>query len=852
MKTNAFFKTLFVLSLLSPVTRLFAQENFGTRGTAAVSTISVQEALSKEAAFPLNRPVKVKIERESGIEKSPRPGENSLNNLLPYSPVGFTTTQAVHSNFLATYTGEGAGFYPPDCNGDISSDNQIIVPVNGRMKVYNVPRVSATALTTTQASSTTPLASPVINVDIDAFFSNAGLGITGASDPHVRYDRLSGRWFIAIIDVDHASSNYLIIAMSPTGPLTASTVFTKFYLQSATGSTTPTDDFLDYPTLGIDKSALYIGGNTFNAAGTLYKGSPIYVVNKASLITGTPSFTVWQYGTGAGKSGSNGSVGLWTPQGVHNDDPASTEGYLIGSDNANYSKLDIKRVSNPGNATPTLSADIVLLVPTTSSTITQPSLGSSRGLDALDDRPFAAMLMKDKITGVSSLWTAQNIQVSSTGLGSATGGRNACRWYQIGTLTGTPSLLQSGTLYDPATTNPNGFWIPSIAMSGQGHAVMGFSTASAIKRPQAGIAGRYAGDASGVLQPYDSVTKVTSGFNPLVGTPERWGDYSQTVVDPKDNMTFWSFQTYCNSSNQWGIRAIQVKAPAPPASVTVSSSTSSFCGSAVPVTLTGTVVDNTGFFDPGTDAGGPGFNRLAVTCSGSITVSNLSFVSPTQLTCTINSIGKAAGTYTFTIVNPDGQSTTATFTLSANCTVLPLTLLDFTGKWVNAQTQLVWKTAQEINFNRFEVEKSADGINFNLLDVVSSKGAGTNAYSLIDKNPYPALTYYRLKTVDKDGAQGYSSILTIKSSGSPIVVANMYPNPAKDKFNIEIVADKIQEINISVFDLSGKKALFQKSSPQPGMQTHQLNISALPTGTYLVEIKNAAGEMVGKTKLVKE
>ena len=55
--------------------------------------------------------------------------------------------------------------------------------------------------------------------------------------------------------------------------------------------------------------------------------------------------------------------------------------------------------------------------------------------------------------------------------GERTGDRNGSRWYQIGSLTTTPALVQSGTLFDPAATNPRGYWIPSVAMSGQGHMV---------------------------------------------------------------------------------------------------------------------------------------------------------------------------------------------------------------------------------------------------------------------------------------------------------------------------------------------------------------------------------------------
>src|SRR5207248_2448345 len=101
----------------------------------------------------------------------------------------------------------------------------------------------------------------------------------------------------------------------------------------------------------------------------------------------------------------------------------------------------------------------------------------------VDDRLFAAMIKKNTLTGVSSLWTAHNIRVNASGVGSTlsatSGGRNGTRWYQIDNLTATPTLTQSGTLFDPAGSNPRGYWMGSVAANGQGHMALVASFASA-------------------------------------------------------------------------------------------------------------------------------------------------------------------------------------------------------------------------------------------------------------------------------------------------------------------------------------------------------------------------------------
>src|SRR5262249_39223028 len=155
-----------------------------------------------------------------------------------------------------------------------------------------------------------------------------------------------------------------------------------------------TNAFADYDTLGVDKFALYIGVVMF-AGGTTYNGSTGFVVNKNDLINGTLTVTAFRQ-IGSPVTG----VGIRIPQGGNNDDPNATEGYFIGVDSGFYGKLDIIRISNPGSAAPTASSPIVITTPqVTGPAITQVAKSSTRPLDAIDDRLFAAMIHRDQVSG---------------------------------------------------------------------------------------------------------------------------------------------------------------------------------------------------------------------------------------------------------------------------------------------------------------------------------------------------------------------------------------------------------------------------------------------------------------------
>ena len=656
--------TLITVFLFSSI---YAQNSNEIRGITITGIKGIKQSLAEvianERAIPADYKVHLRPELEGPKPKGQYPGTKPVSKygtLINPNDANFRSTsitQTVQSNFLTIWgnygtaiAGRESPYTPPDNCGDVGT-TQIIATANTRMKVFTKPTVTGPASTTPTGTSTTTL-SAVVNVDLNVFFTNSSLGINSISDPHVRFDRLSGRWFVVAIDVNHGSgSNYCCVAISDGPTVSSSSNFTKFYF-SVAGTGGAANDFFDYPTLGVDKNSLYIGGNMF-ANGQFFSGSNMWVLNKASLLAGTLTVTSFPHGVT--------STDMYTPQGVHNDDPSATNGYFVGASQTFYSKLVIRRVSYAG-PTPTLSGDLNLATSTIYTPKTVPTSGGT-AIDGGDRRLYAAMIKKNKITGSANLWIAQGTLINISGTGGSGGDRDGALWLEIGNLSATPTILQSSNLWDAVnpTSSAVYYTYPTIAMSGQGHNLIGFTAAGPSRYAQASAAGRYRTDPAGNLSPVD-FTNTTSTYNPGAN---RWGDYTQTVVDPNDDMTMWTFSEYVPTTNAWGVRAAQFKAP-PPATPVLSAIPA--CGSTTAITINGTSVNNSEFFDPGADAGGPGFTRLKVDVSGpgAITISNVVFVNPTQVTASFTVPGNAvSGTYTVTVTNPDGQTATTTFNL--NC-----------------------------------------------------------------------------------------------------------------------------------------------------------------------------------------
>ena len=577
----------------------------------------------------------------------------------PPGPSGPLSPQTVGTSFLGAQFSDtvvnGSGLVPPDSMADVGT-NQIVVCVNGRIRTFDKNGVADGALDT----------------PTDNFFASV-LGGSSTSDPRVRFDRLSGHWFITMITVN--TPNFVLVAVSSGPTITSTSSFTFFSFQA------DPKNFGDYDTLGVDANALYIGVNVFS--GNTFVNTTGFVVKKANLLSGTltvTTFTSLISGRGSSKHGP------FTPQGVNNDDPAATEGYFIGVDATTFGTLVVRRISNPGG-TPSISGNILVSVPATGNPLGGvPALGSSLGLDDLDTRLFATRMHK------GSLWTAHNFEVDGSGNASSTGGRDGSRWYQLTNLTGTPTLVQSGTLFDPAASNPRNFWIPSCAMSGQGHMALGCSVAGNNENAEIATAGRFTSDPAGTLQ--SPATAVTSSSTYNIGSQNnkyRWGDFSVTTVDPSDDMTFWTVQEYCNANNSWGVQVVKLLAPPPAIPIVASPLIVTQGVTNVSVIITGSATNGAGFFDPGT-----GFpNHISASVNGGgVTVNSVTYNNPTNITVHLAIAGNAApGARTITVFNPDSQSATSSSGILTIAGVIsptnqPPTLAAISNRTVNAGTTL--------------------------------------------------------------------------------------------------------------------------------------------------------------------
>ena len=179
------------------------------------------------------------------------------------------------------------------------------------------------------------------------------------------------------------------------------------------------------------------------------------------------------------------------------------------------------------------------------------------------------------------------------------------------------------------------------------------------------------------------------------------------------------------------------------------------------------------------------------------------------------------------------------YVANKNNIVLPLTLLDFSGKLLNKTAALNWKTDNEINTLSFDIERSKDARNFTTVgNVPAANTSGVHVYNFIDANISSLgspVVYYRLKTKDINNSFTYSNIVPIAIAGKETV--SIYPNPVINKADIIINLSNAENIVANIFDNTGKLIKTEQWNLASGSNAISIDLSSIAKGVYYLQLK---------------
>lgn len=189
----------------------------------------------------------------------------------------------------------------------------------------------------------------------------------------------------------------------------------------------------------------------------------------------------------------------------------------------------------------------------------------------------------------------------------------------------------------------------------------------------------------------------------------------------------------------------------------------------------------------------------------------------------------------------DGFSVTTTVNIP-----LPIELVSFKATVELGLVNLTWVTASELNNDFFQVEKSQDGKEF--LPIIRVEGAGTtnqrNVYNVVDENPLPGDSYYRLSQTDFDGTKSYSKIVVVRFESELSEILKFYPNPVRngDVLHFEYLSEKDEIIKISLTDPAGRSTNLKDLHVKVGWSNLSFTPELIDRGVYLIRVKTGRGE----------
>lgn len=184
---------------------------------------------------------------------------------------------------------------------------------------------------------------------------------------------------------------------------------------------------------------------------------------------------------------------------------------------------------------------------------------------------------------------------------------------------------------------------------------------------------------------------------------------------------------------------------------------------------------------------------------------------------------------------------------------LPVELTSFKGKATESGITLNWETASELNNSHFDIERSTDGETFSSIGTIPGNGTTSipSSYSFVDELPGKGTNYYRLKQVDYDNAQSYSSTIAVSWDAGNAMQAALVPNPcANSNCNITISNAANQSTLLQLKDVAGR-VVFSRTINSSG-HLFELPMHELPKLKGLYFLTATTGNQVVHQRVVLE
>ena len=181
------------------------------------------------------------------------------------------------------------------------------------------------------------------------------------------------------------------------------------------------------------------------------------------------------------------------------------------------------------------------------------------------------------------------------------------------------------------------------------------------------------------------------------------------------------------------------------------------------------------------------------------------------------------------------------WTLQSPSGALPVVFTLLNARCENGKIIISWKTAQEFNSSRFDIERSINGRDWTVIGTVPASGNSTTerSYLFIDTNPGASM--YRIAEYDINSRVMYTTIIRSSCEGKDFI--NIWPNPVQDlawlNINISVPSSAI----VKLYDAKGSLVLVKRTVLMPGANQFPVPMKMLARGMFELKVEYGTGKM---------
>jgi hypothetical protein len=465
-----------------------------------------------------------KLQAQNGVGGTPAPAltEPPSTLCVPTSLICPTP------GFAGLTFSDTPGYVPPDTQvaaGSNSGTRNLVEMVNGTIRIFD------------------GLGNTVNTLDMCSFFF-CDFFTAVISDPIVRYDPASTRWFASVVTIEYTvQGNFFVpegqwrLAVSQTSDPGGS-----WWVYGVTMSN---GTFPDFPKLAISSDKVVQTGDAFTISTNRFKGTEFAVLSKADAVAGvaTPGFQYF--------APPQGLFALAAAELLPSSSITSTVYMAAVGSSRKGSSIRVWQL----NGVPNTSGTGVTVTTTDHSTaaFATPPNAPQKGVSTLIDTNGNWLV--DAFYQSGHLWVSANSGCIPAG---DTTTRSCMRFVEISP--GTATVTQDLTFGEKGEY----YYYPAIRPDSTGNLIAVFNRSSSTE-----YVGVYAsGQLTGAPNTFQMAVQVKAGETAYTASPPRWGDYSGASADPITAYLVWIAAQYAQyippvppatvGGNQWGTWIAQV------------------------------------------------------------------------------------------------------------------------------------------------------------------------------------------------------------------------------------------------------------------------------------------------------